>query len=145
MNARSLKASILGIMAVALLAAGVTSAVGAPERTAAPVRSATTGVVVVHTTLAYGGQAAGTGVVLTSSGAVLTNNHVIRGASRVRVTDTSTGRTYTVEEWQADPYRQDAGSSFDPGAPGGSCGPPPEATAATSAATTSAATAGTPS
>jgi S1-C subfamily serine protease len=95
MNARSLKASILGIMAVALLAAGSPLAVGAPERTAATERSATTGVVIVSTTLAYGGQTAGTGVVLTSSGEVLTNNHVIRGASSVRVTDTSTGRTYT--------------------------------------------------
>jgi S1-C subfamily serine protease len=50
--------------------------------------------VVVSTNLAYGGEGAGTGIVLTSSGAVLTNNHVIRGATAVRVTDTATGRTY---------------------------------------------------
>jgi S1-C subfamily serine protease len=40
-------------------------------------------------------QAAGTGVVLTSSGEVLTNNHVIEGATSVQVTDVGNGRTYT--------------------------------------------------
>ena len=50
---------------------------------------------VVNTRLAYGGGGgAGTGVVLTSSGTVLTNNHVIRGAGAVRVTVPSSGRTY---------------------------------------------------
>lgn len=39
-------------------------------------------------------QAAGTGVVLTSSGEVLTNNHVIEGATAVQVTDVGNGRTY---------------------------------------------------
>ena len=58
--------------------------------------AATTGVVVVNTRLAYGGGGgAGTGIVLTSSGTVLTNNHVIRGADSIRVTVPSTGRTYT--------------------------------------------------
>ena len=58
--------------------------------------AATTGVVLVNTRLAYGGGGgAGTGVVLTSSGTVLTNNHVIRGAGTVRVTVPSSGRTYT--------------------------------------------------
>src|SRR6185437_16038620 len=40
-------------------------------------------------------QAAGTGVVLTSNGEVLTNNHVIEGATAVQVTDVGNGRTYT--------------------------------------------------
>lgn len=40
-------------------------------------------------------QAAGTGVVLTSTGEVLTNNHVIEGATAVQVTDVGNGRTYT--------------------------------------------------
>ena len=58
--------------------------------------AATTGVVVVETRLAYGGGAgAATGIVLTSSGTVLTNNHVIRGAGSIRVTVPSSGRTYT--------------------------------------------------
>jgi S1-C subfamily serine protease len=38
---------------------------------------------------------AGTGIVLTSSGEVLTNNHVIEGATAIKVTDIGNGRTYT--------------------------------------------------
>jgi S1-C subfamily serine protease len=37
----------------------------------------------------------GTGIVLTSNGEVLTNNHVIDGATSVKVTDVGNGRTYT--------------------------------------------------
>src|SRR5690348_13607825 len=53
------------------------------------------GVVDVNTALAFqGGNAAGTGIVLSSSGLVLTNNHVIRGATNIRVRVVSTGRSY---------------------------------------------------
>ena len=53
------------------------------------------GLVDVVTTLGYQhGEAAGTGLVLTSSGEVLTNNHVIDGATSIRVTDVGNGRTY---------------------------------------------------
>jgi S1-C subfamily serine protease len=38
---------------------------------------------------------AGTGLVLTSTGEVLTNNHVINGATSITVTDVGNGRTYT--------------------------------------------------
>ena len=52
----------------------------------------------VVTTLGYqGGSAAGTGIVLTSDGEVLTNNHVIRGATSIKVTDVGNGRTYTAK------------------------------------------------
>ena len=37
---------------------------------------------------------AGTGLVLTPSGEILTNNHVIKGATSIRVTDIGNGRTY---------------------------------------------------
>jgi S1-C subfamily serine protease len=37
---------------------------------------------------------AGTGLVLTPSGEILTNNHVIKGATAVRVTDIGNGHTY---------------------------------------------------
>jgi S1-C subfamily serine protease len=54
-----------------------------------------TGVVVVNTNLGYqGGSAAGTGIVLTSSGEILTNNHVIRGATSVRIVAPGTGHSY---------------------------------------------------
>jgi S1-C subfamily serine protease len=56
------------------------------------------GVVDINTTMSYeGGQAAGTGMVITSDGEVLTNNHVIKGATSVSVTIVSTGATYTAK------------------------------------------------
>ena len=56
----------------------------------------TTGVVDVMTTLSYEqANAAGTGIVLTSSGYVLTNNHVVQGATSVRVQIGGSGPTYT--------------------------------------------------
>ena len=38
---------------------------------------------------------AGTGIVLTSTGEIVTNNHVISGATSIRVTDVGNGQTYT--------------------------------------------------
>jgi S1-C subfamily serine protease len=54
------------------------------------------GLVDINTTIDYGAaQAAGTGMVLTAGGEVLTNNHVIDGATSINVTDVGNGRTYT--------------------------------------------------
>jgi S1-C subfamily serine protease len=62
------------------------------------------GVVDITTVLDYGtGEAAGTGVVLTSSGEILTNNHVVDGATRIRVTVVSTGTAYTASVVGTDP------------------------------------------
>jgi len=56
------------------------------------------GIVDVVTNLGYqGGKAAGTGMVLTSTGEVLTNNHVIDGATSIKATDIGNGRTYTAK------------------------------------------------
>jgi S1-C subfamily serine protease len=53
------------------------------------------GLVDVNTTVDYGAaQAAGTGMVLTAGGEVLTNNHVIEGATTISVTDVGNGKTY---------------------------------------------------
>jgi S1-C subfamily serine protease len=53
------------------------------------------GLVDVVSTLGYQqATSAGTGVVLTSSGEVLTNNHVIEGATSITVTDIGNGRSY---------------------------------------------------
>jgi S1-C subfamily serine protease len=50
----------------------------------------------INTTLSYqNGEAAGTGIVLTPDGYVLTNNHVISGATSIRATDIGNGQTYT--------------------------------------------------
>ena len=51
--------------------------------------------VVDVTTTLDGGEGAGTGMVLTSSGLVLTNNHVIEGARRIEVQIAGRGPTYT--------------------------------------------------
>ena len=49
----------------------------------------------INTNLSYENeQAAGTGIVLTSDGEVLTNNHVIDGATSISVTDVGNGQTY---------------------------------------------------
>jgi S1-C subfamily serine protease len=80
-------------LVVGLAAAGIGAGVALAGRTAAPIGQ---GIVVIETKLAYqDAAAAGTGIVLTSSGEVLTNNHVINGATTVRVVIPSTGRSYT--------------------------------------------------
>jgi S1-C subfamily serine protease len=54
-----------------------------------------TGVVDVNTVLDYGtGEAAGTGIVLTPDGEILTNNHVVEGSTSITVTDVTSGKTY---------------------------------------------------
>jgi len=62
------------------------------------------GVVDIDTVLQYqGAEAAGTGMILTSSGEVLTNNHVIDGATSIKVTVVSTGASYTAKVVGTDP------------------------------------------
>jgi len=57
---------------------------------------ANVGIVDIYTTLGYqDGLAAGTGMILTRSGVVLTNNHVIEGATKFRVVDVTTRHRYT--------------------------------------------------
>jgi S1-C subfamily serine protease len=53
------------------------------------------GVVVINTVLPYqDASGAGTGMVLTASGQVLTSYHVVEGASTIKVTVAETGKTY---------------------------------------------------
>ncbi|HXW47020.1 MAG TPA: trypsin-like peptidase domain-containing protein [Streptosporangiaceae bacterium] len=64
--------------------------------TAAIVSRTDPGLVDVIATLGYQrGEQEGTGMVLTSTGEVLTNNHVIAGATSIKVRDIGNGRTYT--------------------------------------------------
>ncbi|MBF4609321.1 trypsin-like peptidase domain-containing protein [Curtobacterium sp. VKM Ac-1393] len=57
------------------------------------------GVVTINTVLNYdeSSQAAGTGMILSSNGTVLTNNHVIQGATSITVTDETTGKEYKAD------------------------------------------------
>jgi S1-C subfamily serine protease len=52
---------------------------------------------IVSTDGLEGATSAGTGIVLTSNGEILTNNHVIEGATSIKVTDIGNGRTYTAK------------------------------------------------
>ena len=53
------------------------------------------GLVDVISTLGYqNAEAEGTGIVLTSNGEILTNNHVINGATSIKVTDIGNGQSY---------------------------------------------------
>lgn len=71
------------------------SAVGAPADMSSIARGVDAGLVDVDTTLRYQGeQAAGTGMVLSSNGEILTNNHVVEGATSISVTDVGNARTY---------------------------------------------------
>lgn len=78
------------------------SASAATASTASPAQQV--GVVEINTVLQYqNAQAAGTGMVLTSGGEILTNNHVIDGATSISVTIASTGATYTARVVGTDP------------------------------------------
>ena len=62
------------------------------------------GLVDVNITVDYGqARAAGTGMVLTPDGEVLTNNHVINGATSISVTDVGNGKTYRARVAGYDP------------------------------------------
>lgn len=58
----------------------------------------------INVTFSYqSAQGAGTGIVLTSNGEILTNNHVIEGATSIEVTDVGSGRTYSANVVGYDP------------------------------------------
>ncbi len=85
--------------ALAFVGLGAADAFGATVLTTAQIESKVDpGLVDVVSTLGYqNGEAAGTGMVLTSNGEVLTNNHVINGATSIKVTDVGNGKTYTAK------------------------------------------------
>jgi S1-C subfamily serine protease len=63
------------------------------------------GLVDINTGISYqNATAAGTGMVLSANGLVLTNNHVIEGATSISVTDIASGKTYeaTVQGYDPD-------------------------------------------
>jgi S1-C subfamily serine protease len=92
----------LAVSAVAVIAAGAgggiayATARGSATLTTAQVTATTDPAVVdVVSVLGYEhGTSAGTGIVLTATGEVLTNNHVVEGATSIKVTDVGNGRTY---------------------------------------------------
>jgi S1-C subfamily serine protease len=95
---RRRRAAIAAGIAAAALAAGGTvwATAGATTLSTAQIASQTDpGLVDVISALGYQhGTAEGTGMVLTSSGEVLTNNHVVAGATSIQVRDIGNGKTY---------------------------------------------------
>jgi S1-C subfamily serine protease len=86
---------LFGAFAAPVAGAALAAALALPGAGAAPRVSTIPGIVDIYTNLGYqSARAAGTGIVLTSSGEILTNNHVIRGATTIRVVDLDNGRSY---------------------------------------------------
>jgi S1-C subfamily serine protease len=74
---------------------GTSNASGGPSDVAAIAAKISPALVDINTTLSYEEEeAAGTGIVLTSNGEIVTNNHVINGATKISVTDIGNGQTY---------------------------------------------------
>jgi S1-C subfamily serine protease len=87
---------LLVVLATLALAVAASPAGAAGHSTSARVKAgANVGIVDIYTTLYENGRAAGTGMILTRSGEVLTNNHVISGATKLRVVDVTTHRRYS--------------------------------------------------
>jgi S1-C subfamily serine protease len=105
--------TMLGLAATAVVAAGVGAgaAVGLSHGSASGGSATSTskevlstsqiasrvdpGLVDVQSTLGYqDATSLGTGIVLTSTGEILTNNHVVNGATSISVTDIGNGKTY---------------------------------------------------
>jgi S1-C subfamily serine protease len=72
------------------------SAAGGSTSSGTATDAQSVGVVDIVTTLGYqNAQAAGTGTIITSNGEILTNNHVVEGATKITVTVVSTGKSYS--------------------------------------------------
>jgi S1-C subfamily serine protease len=85
------------LIAIALATAAATTA-AAPGANVPPCTGCPPGIVAIQTNVHFQRSTWwGTGIVLTSSGAILTNNHVIRGASSITVTDHDNGHTYKAD------------------------------------------------
>jgi len=97
-----------GVTAAALVAGGAAwAAMGSTATPASTASELSTSAIAsridpalvdITTTLGYQhAEAAGTGMVLTSTGEVLTNNHVVAGATSITVRDIGNGRTYSAK------------------------------------------------
>ena len=88
-----------GLVGFATTGAGAQSSGGSGNLNLGAIQSSVDrAVAVINTTLASGqGEAAGTGIVIGSSGEVLTNNHVIENSSSVKVQFGGSGRSYSAD------------------------------------------------
>jgi S1-C subfamily serine protease len=83
---------------------GTSSASGSPSDVSSIATKVDPGLVDINVTFDYQqADGAGTGIVLTSNGEILTNNHVIEGATSISVTDIGNGKTYSAAVVGYDP------------------------------------------
>jgi S1-C subfamily serine protease len=97
---RFVRSVIIAAAAVAVVAVGVQylshTTRQPPVNVTTVVHRVNPGLVDVNSNLGFNqGGAAGTGMVISPTGEVLTNNHVVDGATSVQVVDVGNGRTYT--------------------------------------------------
>jgi S1-C subfamily serine protease len=89
---------LIAVLLATLVPAVAASPAGAAGHTTRALRttSINVGIVDIYTTLGYedGAAAAGTGMIISRTGEVLTNNHVIRGATKFKVVDVTTHHSY---------------------------------------------------
>jgi S1-C subfamily serine protease len=76
----------------------------APQQTSDATAAQSAGIVEITSTLTSG-KSAGTGMVLSADGTVVTNHHVVEGATSIAVTVPATGKTYTARYVGADATR----------------------------------------
>jgi S1-C subfamily serine protease len=75
---------------------GGTEGSGGPSDVASIAAKVDPALVEINSTFSYQqAEGAGTGIVLTSTGEILTNNHVVDGATKISVTDVGNGKTYS--------------------------------------------------
>jgi S1-C subfamily serine protease len=89
---------LLAVLLATLVPAVAASPAGAAGHSthATPTAGPNAGIVDIYTTLGYedGAAAAGTGMLISRTGTVLTNNHVIKGATKFKVVEVTTHRSY---------------------------------------------------
>jgi S1-C subfamily serine protease len=85
---------------------GTTNGSGSSSNGSANASALDVGVVDIDTQLDFGqGRAAGTGMVISKDGEVLTNAHVISGATTIKATVVTTGKVYTAKVLGSDTTR----------------------------------------
>lgn len=95
---RTLTAALTTVLVLAGICAAPAAANPAPLDQSALLSQVVPGLVVIDTTLGYqGAVGTGTGIVIDPNGDILTNNHVIEGATEITAVSLANSRAYTAD------------------------------------------------